>query len=62
MPTQPYIFAGEMDIRIANKYRLGRKIGGGSFGDLYLGRNLGLHFSFEFLSSKVNSYKKKQWK
>ena len=27
-----------MDIRIANKYRLGRKIGGGSFGDLYLGK------------------------
>ena len=29
-----------MDIRIANKYRLGRKIGGGSFGDIYLGKNL----------------------
>ena len=28
-----------MDIRIANKYRLGRKIGGGSFGDIYLGEN-----------------------
>ena len=28
---------GDMDIRIANKYRLGRKIGGGSFGDIYLG-------------------------
>jgi len=27
---------GEMDIRIAGKYRLGRKIGGGSFGDIYL--------------------------
>jgi hypothetical protein len=26
----------EMDIRIAGKYRLGRKIGGGSFGDIYL--------------------------
>lgn len=25
------------DIRIAGKYRLGRKIGSGSFGDLYLG-------------------------
>ena len=33
-----FLFAGEMDIRIANKYRLGRKIGGGSFGDLYLGK------------------------
>ena len=29
--------AGDLDIRIANKYRLGRKIGGGSFGDIYLG-------------------------
>lgn len=28
-----------MDIRIANKYRLGRKIGGGSFGDIYLGES-----------------------
>ena len=27
-----------MDIRIANKYRLGRKIGNGSFGDIYLGK------------------------
>jgi hypothetical protein len=26
-----------MDIRIAGKFRLGRKIGGGSFGDIYLG-------------------------
>ena len=26
-----------MDIRIAGKYKLGRKIGGGSFGDIYLG-------------------------
>ena len=41
-----------MDIRIANKYRLGRKIGGGSFGDLYLGTNLGIHFFFEFFKLK----------
>ena len=34
-----YILSGDMDIRIANKYRLGRKIGGGSFGDIYLGEN-----------------------
>jgi len=26
----------DMDIRIAGRYRLGRKIGGGSFGDIYL--------------------------
>jgi hypothetical protein len=31
-----YCILGEMDIRIAGKYRLGRKIGGGSFGDIYL--------------------------
>ena len=28
-----------MDPRIANKYRLGRKIGSGSFGEIYLGTN-----------------------
>ena len=27
-----------LDIRIAGRYRLGRKIGSGSFGDIYLGR------------------------
>ena len=26
-----------VDIRIAGRYRLGRKIGSGSFGDIYLG-------------------------
>lgn len=31
------VISDDMDIRIANKYRLGRKIGGGSFGDIYLG-------------------------
>eukprot|EP00095_Tigriopus_kingsejongensis_P007983 maker-scaffold475_size161908-snap-gene-0.25 protein:Tk07983 transcript:maker-scaffold475_size161908-snap-gene-0.25-mRNA-1 annotation:"casein kinase i isoform epsilon" len=31
---------GDLDIRIANKYRLGRKIGGGSFGDIYLAINI----------------------
>lgn len=29
-----------LDIRIAGRYRLGRKIGGGSFGDVYLGTNI----------------------
>jgi hypothetical protein len=27
-----------MELRVGNKYRLGRKIGSGSFGDIYLGR------------------------
>jgi hypothetical protein len=26
-----------MDLRVGNKYRIGRKIGSGSFGDIYLG-------------------------
>ncbi|KIZ00217.1 Casein kinase I isoform delta [Monoraphidium neglectum] len=29
-----------LDIRIGGRYRLGRKIGGGSFGDIYLGTNI----------------------
>jgi hypothetical protein len=31
-----YYFAG-MELRVGNKFRLGRKIGSGSFGDIYLG-------------------------
>ena len=31
-----------MELRVGNKYRLGRKIGSGSFGDIYLGRLLDL--------------------
>lgn len=27
-----------MDVRVGGKFRLGRKIGSGSFGDIYLGR------------------------
>lgn len=29
-----------MDLRVGNKYRIGRKIGSGSFGDIYLGSNI----------------------
>ncbi|CAO3579696.1 unnamed protein product [Absidia cylindrospora] len=29
-----------MDLRVGNKYRIGRKIGYGSFGDIYLGTNI----------------------
>lgn len=28
-----------MELRVGNKYRLGRKIGSGSFGDIYLGKS-----------------------
>lgn len=28
-----------MELRVGGKYRLGRKIGSGSFGDIYLGTN-----------------------
>jgi len=30
----------KMELRVGNKYRLGRKIGSGSFGDIYLGVNI----------------------
>ena len=33
-----------MELRVGNKYRLGRKIGSGSFGDIYLGENLSFSF------------------
>ena len=29
-----------MEPRVANKYRLGRKIGSGSFGEIYIGMSL----------------------
>ena len=38
LKTVTFLILDDMDIRIANKYRLGRKIGGGSFGDIYLGK------------------------
>lgn len=28
----------KMELRVGNRYRLGRKIGSGSFGDIYLGK------------------------
>ena len=30
----------KMELRVGRKYRLGRKIGSGSFGDIYLGTNM----------------------
>lgn len=32
---------GAMELRVGNRYRLGRKIGSGSFGDIYLGKERG---------------------
>ena len=46
-----FSFSGDMDIRIANKYRLGRKIGGGSFGDIYVGK---LEFESTLFYSSVH--------
>lgn len=31
-------FIFDQDLRVGNKYRIGRKIGSGSFGDIYLGK------------------------
>lgn len=44
-----------MDLRIGNKYRIGRKIGSGSFGDIYLGTNIisGEEIAIKLESSKV---------
>ncbi|KAK9463336.1 kinase-like domain-containing protein [Lipomyces oligophaga] len=44
------------DLRIGNKYRLGRKIGSGSFGDIYLGTNL---VSGEDVAIKLESVRAK---
>ncbi|XP_064641080.1 casein kinase I-like isoform X2 [Lineus longissimus] len=33
-------FSSGMELRVGNKYRLGRKIGSGSFGDIYLGTDI----------------------
>lgn len=34
--------SGAMELRVGNKYRLGRKIGSGSFGDIYLGEDFSI--------------------
>jgi hypothetical protein len=51
-PFSHLIFAAipkNMELRVGNKYRLGRKIGSGSFGDIYLGElNLCLIAGAEF--------------
>ncbi|KAL9540894.1 casein kinase I [Mucor bainieri] len=45
-----------MDLRVGNKYRIGRKIGAGSFGDIYLGTNL---ITGEEVAIKLESVKAK---
>ena len=47
---------GDMDIRIANKYRLGRKIGGGSFGDIYLGKYFSINYNYIHIYSICSDY------
>lgn len=45
-----------MDIRVGNKYRLGRKVGSGSFGDIYIGTNI---TNGEEVAIKLESVKSK---
>ena len=50
-----------IELRIGNKYRVGRKIGSGSFGDIYLGKKSDLfvfcRFVFSHLSLLVDEVK-----
>jgi predicted Ser/Thr protein kinase len=45
-----------MELRVGRKYRLGRKIGSGSFGDIYLGTNV---TTGEEVAMKLESTKSK---
>ncbi|KAG2216926.1 hypothetical protein INT45_004122 [Circinella minor] len=45
-----------MDLRVGNKFRIGRKIGSGSFGDIYLGTNI---ITNEEVAIKLESVKAK---
>jgi len=45
-----------MELRVGNKYRIGRKIGSGSFGDIYLGTNI---TNQEEVAIKLESVKSK---
>jgi len=45
----------DMELRVGNKYRLGRKIGSGSFGDIYLGLYLfDFHYFVKFETSNCH--------
>jgi serine/threonine protein kinase len=45
-----------MELRVGKKYRLGKKIGSGSFGDIYLGTNVS---TGEEVAMKMESTKSK---
>lgn len=45
-----------MELRVGNKYKIGRKIGSGSFGDIYLGCSI---INGEEVAIKVESVKAK---
>ena len=42
-----------IELRIGNKYRVGRKIGSGSFGDIYLGENRKRKMRFFFSKQQL---------
>eukprot|EP01053_Blabericola_migrator_P006348 Blabericola_migrator_1__6347@NODE_31_length_18777_cov_137_037787_g27_i0_p7_GENE_NODE_31_length_18777_cov_137_037787_g27_i0NODE_31_length_18777_cov_137_037787_g27_i0_p7_ORF_typecomplete_len336_score47_40Pkinase/PF00069_25/4_1e37Pkinase_Tyr/PF07714_17/8_9e21Pkinase_fungal/PF17667_1/3_2e13Kdo/PF06293_14/8_2e08Kinaselike/PF14531_6/2_9e06RIO1/PF01163_22/3_5e06WaaY/PF06176_11/4_6e06APH/PF01636_23/0_006PIP49_C/PF12260_8/0_068PIP49_C/PF12260_8/4_2e03FTA2/PF13095_6/0_062YrbLPhoP_reg/PF10707_9/0_091_NODE_ len=45
-----------MEVRVAGKYRLGKKLGSGSFGEIYMGRNM---ITFEDVAIKLEPLKSK---
>lgn len=55
-PNEVRLTNGWQDLRVGNKYRIGRKIGSGSFGDIYLGTNI---ISGEEIAIKLESVKAK---
>src|ERR1700759_3733641 len=55
LPASQYTDTSQ-DLRVGNKYRIGRKIGRGSFGDIYLGTNI---ISGEEIAIKLESVKAK---
>lgn len=44
-----------MDLRVGRKYRLGRKIGAGSFGDIYMGMNIITHEEVAIKLESINA-------